>query len=59
MTRKCQEIVVQFIVKAYNDEGLPVGEVMSQPIKLFRGQDVKDIWAFVDEAIKQGEAKEQ
>lgn len=59
MTRQCQEVVVQFIIKAVNEDGLPVGEVITQPVKIFRGQNINDIWAFADDAIKQIESKEQ
>lgn len=45
---RCDEVVVQFIVREYDEHDRPVNEFMlQQPAKLFRGSS-PDIWADAD-----------
>jgi hypothetical protein len=65
MASRCEEIVVQLIVRSYDEEGRPTGEhLLGQlngqgalvPIKVFRNAETIDFWGWVD---RQVEASEQ
>ena len=57
MTRKCEAVLVQFVVKTYNDEGVQSGETVLQPLKVYKGQNV-DIWQLADDIVARA-AKEE
>jgi hypothetical protein len=50
MLHRCDELIVQMVVRTYNEDGLPVGERVSQPVKLFRAT-APDVWGDVDRTI--------
>lgn len=54
---RCEEVIVQLVVRTYDDEGAPVREQVSQPIKVFRNASTADFWAEVDKAVTAMEAK--
>lgn len=49
---RCEEVVVQLVVRTYDDMGRPIREQMSQPTKVFRNAETLDFWAQVDKAVK-------
>lgn len=51
MVTRCEEVVVQIVVREYDDEGHPVSEQVSQPIKVFRNAVTKDFWGHVDQTV--------
>jgi hypothetical protein len=48
---RCEEVIVQLVVRTYDDEGRPVGEQISQATKVFRNAETADFWASVDKAV--------
>ncbi len=52
MVAKCEEVLVQLVVRTYDDAGAPVREQISQPVKVFRNAATADFWAEVDKAVK-------
>ncbi len=48
---RCEEVVVQLIVRTYDDLGRPIREQTSQPAKVFRNAETRDFWAEVDKAV--------
>lgn len=49
---RCEEVIVQLVVRTYDDLGRPVREQVSQPTKVFRNAETQDFWAQVDKAVK-------
>ncbi len=49
---RCEEIILQLIVRTYDDTGCPVREQVSQPRKLFRNAETQDVWAEVDKVVQ-------
>lgn len=49
-TLKCEEALVSFIVREYNEEGQVVSERNSDPVKVFRAS-APNIWEAVDQHI--------
>ncbi len=49
---RCEEVIVQLVVRTYDDDGRPVREQTSQPVKVFRNAQTQDFWAEVDKAVK-------
>ena len=49
---RCEEVIVQLVVRTYDDAGRPVLEQTSQPIKVFRNAQTRDFWGEVDKAVK-------
>jgi hypothetical protein len=49
---RCEEVIVQLVVRTYDDDGRPVLEQTSQPVKVFRNAQTRDFWAEVDKAVK-------
>lgn len=52
---RCEEIVVQLIVRSYDDVGRPVREQVGQPVKVFRAL-ARDFWAEVDKQVSELDA---
>lgn len=50
---RCEEVIVQLVVRSYDDVGRPDGEMVTQPVKVFRNAKTHDFWAEVDKAVKQ------
>jgi hypothetical protein len=50
MTPRCDELLIQLVVRTYDANGLPVREELSQPLKIFRAV-TPDVWAEVDKAL--------
>lgn len=48
---RCEEVIVQLVVRTYDDEGRPVLEQTSQPAKVFRNAATQDFWGEVDKAV--------
>lgn len=48
---RCEEVIVQLVVRRYDDAGRPVHELTSQPTKVFRNAQTRDFWAEVDKAV--------
>lgn len=49
---RCEEVVVQLVVRTYDDMNRPVGEKVTQQVKVFRNAETLDFWAHVDKAVK-------
>lgn len=49
---RCEEIVVQLVIRTYDDAGRPVHEQPSNPVKVFRNATTLDFWGYVDKAVK-------
>lgn len=49
---RCEEVIVQLVVRSYDDTGRPVREQVSQAVKVFRNAETRDFWAHVDKAVK-------
>lgn len=49
---RCEEVMVQLIIRTYDDMGRPVREQLSQPQKIFRNAQTLDFWGEVDKAVK-------
>lgn len=49
---RCEEVIVQLVVRTYDDTGRPLQEQVSQPVKVFRNAQTQDFWAEVDKAVK-------
>lgn len=49
---RCEEVIVQLVVRTYDDTGRPVREQVSQQTKVFRNAETRDFWAEVDKAVK-------
>jgi hypothetical protein len=52
MDTRCEEVIVQLVVRTYDANGHPVREQTSQPVKVFRNSQTLDFWAEVDKAVK-------
>ncbi len=48
---RCDEVIVQLIVREYDAAGQPIGEQTSQPVKVFRAT-TPDFWAGIDSTVK-------
>jgi len=48
---KCDEMIVQLIVRTYDEYGRVIGEAVTQPAKVFRAA-TPDWWTHVDGLIK-------
>jgi len=57
---RCEEVIVQLVVRTYDDAGRPTGErVLGQPngaggvgaVKVFRNAETRDFWGWVDGQI--------
>lgn len=49
---RCEEVIIQCVIRTYDDHGRPVSERVSNPEKLFRNAETLDFWAVVDKAVK-------
>lgn len=49
MTIKCEEVIVQLVIRTYDDAGRPVQEQVSQAQKVFRSG--LHFWDEVDKAV--------
>lgn len=49
---RCEEVIVQLVVRTYDDAGRPVREQVSNPVKIFRNAETRDFWNEVDKAVK-------
>jgi hypothetical protein len=63
-TTRCEEVLVQLIVRTYDEAGRPVGErVLGRPnasggidpIKVFRNGETRDFWAYLDSLVAASE----
>ncbi len=52
MSKRCDQVIVQVVVREYDGQGRPVGEQVSQPVNVFRAAS-PDFWTHVDTLIKQ------
>lgn len=52
MDTRCEEVIVQLVVRDYDEHGRPIGEKVSQPVKMFRGA-AANFWGQVDAAVAQ------
>jgi hypothetical protein len=52
MDTRCEEVIVQLVVRTYDADGRPVREQTSQPVKVFRNSQTVDFWGEVDKAVK-------
>lgn len=48
---RCEEVIVQLVVRTYDDHGRPLREQVSQATKVFRNAETVDFWAQVDKAV--------
>lgn len=49
---RCEEVIVQLVIRTYDETGRPVLEQTSQPAKVFRNAQTRDFWAVVDKGVK-------
>ncbi len=47
---RCEEVVVQVVIRSYDDRGRPIGEATCQPIKVFRAQAL-NFWHHIDTLV--------
>jgi hypothetical protein len=52
MESRCDEIIVQVVVRTYDESGRPVREVVSPQVKVWRAT-TPDIWPLVDAVVKE------
>jgi hypothetical protein len=52
MNTRCEEVIVQLVVRTYDADGHPVREQITQQVKVFRNAQTKDFWAEVDKAVQ-------
>ena len=57
MTTKCNEVIVQLVVRTYDDAGDPVGEKTTNAVTIFRNSETADLWAAIDRTVERLEAK--
>ena len=50
MKINCDEVVVQFVVRTYDDSGQPINEQITQAVKVFRNSTTQDFWSIADKA---------
>ncbi len=50
---RCEEVVVQMIVRTYDDENRPLSEERTNTIKVFRNAATQDFWTWVDAVVAQ------
>ena len=48
---RCEEVIVQLVVRTYDDAGRPIREQVSQPAKVFRNAETRDFWASIDKVV--------
>lgn len=48
---RCEEVIVQLVVRTYDDTGRPIREQVSQALKVFRNAETVNFWAQVDKAV--------
>ncbi len=57
---RCEEVIVQLVVRSYDETGRPTGErLLGQPngagglvpVKVFRNAETRDFWAWVDKQV--------
>ncbi len=57
---RCEEVIVQLVVRTYDETNRPVGErLLGQPngsgglvpVKVFRNTETRDFWAWVDTQV--------
>ncbi len=48
---RCEEVIVQLVVRTYDDAGRPIREQVSQAAKVFRNAETRDFWSVVDHAV--------
>lgn len=49
---RCEEVIVQLVVRTYDDQNRPVQEHVSQPVKVLRNASTLNFWAAIDEHVK-------
>lgn len=49
---RCEEVIVELVVRSYDEHGRPVREQVSQQVKVFRNAETQDFWSYVDKAVK-------
>lgn len=54
--KRCEEAIVQFVIRTYDENGMAIQEQASQQTKMFRAK-VPDVWKEIDDAINK-ETKE-
>ena len=54
---RCDEVIVQIIIRDYDKCDRPIGEAISQPVKVFRSQS-PDFWATVDRIVAMQEQRQ-
>jgi len=52
MNTRCEEVIVQLVVRTYDENGRPVREQISPQVKVFRNAQTRDFWGEVDKAVK-------
>jgi hypothetical protein len=50
-TPRCEEVVIQLVIRSYDAEGRPVREQISQAVKVFRNAETLDFWGYVDQEV--------
>jgi hypothetical protein len=48
--QRCDELIVQLVIRTYNEDGQPVREVLSRPAKVFRAT-APDLWRDIDATV--------
>ncbi len=49
---RCEEVVLQLVVRTYDNAGRPIDEKVTNPVKVFRNAETLDFWGEVDKAVK-------
>jgi hypothetical protein len=50
---RCEEVIVQLIVRTYDATGRPIAEHNTQPGKVFRNAETRDFWGAIDKQVDQ------
>lgn len=57
-TLRCDAVVVQIVMTRFDEHGRPVGEIVTQPVKVFRARALH-FWDDVDKAVADTEKAEK
>lgn len=56
---RCEEAIVQLVIRSYDDAGRPIREQVTEPLKVFRNAETHDFWKFVDKGVADIKAREK
>lgn len=57
MTTRCEEVIVQVVMRTYDDANAPIAEQTSAPVKVFRNAQTVDFWGQVEKFVAATQAQ--